>query len=159
MCIHLHKGARALEVCARVCVCVYACTIVHASVCLCVCVHPLYPSVMNSQLMKEPLLLPFHQPGNNYLVSEAILHLYHTQQLHLAAISLKNPILSLPLFLSLPPLSLLFPFCYTSTPPPIWSQIKPPHWAPPSPTCFKYDELINSIKWQMIVRRIWLLMV
>lgn len=92
-----------------------ACVCVHLRLCMlacaCVCVCPsLYSSVMNSQLMKEPLLLPFHQPGNNYLVSEAILHLYHTLRLHLATISLKIQFfLFLSFFVSLP-LSLPYPF-------------------------------------------------
>lgn len=93
---------------AQGCVCTWVCSL-PLPMCMC---PSLYPSVMNSQLMKEPLLLPFHQPGNNYLVSEAILHLYHTLQLHLAAISLKiqfflflsffpSPIPSLPILLHL----------------------------------------------------------
>lgn len=46
MFIHLHKGVCVWE---RVCVPVRLCTLA------CVYVSPLYPSVMNSQLMKEAL--------------------------------------------------------------------------------------------------------
>lgn len=88
-----------------------------------VCVS-LYSSVMNSQLMKEPLLLPVHQPENNYLVSEAILQLYQTTASFSCHVS-KNPIYSLPLFLFLP-----YPFSF--------------HFAPPSHHHLSEDRKKNS---------------
>lgn len=149
MFIHLHKGVRVGES-------VRACTTVHA--CMCICQSPL--SISNEQPVNEGGPCSFH--SNSQEIITLCLKPFSICTTLTASFSshlYKNPILSLPLFRSFPLFSLPVPFCCTFTPAHIWRQIKPPHWAPLSLVCFKYDELIYSIKWQMIVRGIWLLMV
>lgn len=87
------------------CICMSVC-VWAIRVSTCVYLHPsFYPSVMNSQLMKEPLLLLFH---SQKIITLCLKPFCICTTASFSCHRSKNPILSL--------LSLLLPFCYTFTP-------------------------------------------
>lgn len=98
--------------CVRVGESVCACTTVHAR--MCICQSPL--SISNEQPVNEGGPCSFH--SNSQEIITSCLKPFSICTTLTASFSrhlYKNPILSLPLFLSFPLFSLPVPFCYTFT--------------------------------------------